>query len=76
MIDATGYHRLRLTMPDGSVAEMPLIVAPTTCYLPEAIAQDGRAWGPAVQLYSLRSRRNWGIGDFSDLNNLVDMTRC
>jgi 4-alpha-glucanotransferase len=28
-------------------------------------------WGPSVQLYSLRSQNNWGIGDFSDLKNLV-----
>lgn len=26
-----------------------------------------RAWGWAVQLYALRSRDSWGVGDFSDL---------
>ena len=26
-----------------------------------------RAWGWAVQLYALRSRNSWGVGDFSDL---------
>lgn len=31
----------------------------------------GRVWGVAVQLYALRSRRNWGHGDFSDLARLV-----
>ena len=33
---------------------------------------DGRrVWALAVQLYALRSRRNWGHGDFTDLANLV-----
>ena len=49
-----------------------LIVAPAACHvLPEF--QDGRRlWGLAVQLYALRSARNWGAGDFGDLNTLVE----
>lgn len=35
---------------------------------------DGRRyWALAVQLYAVHSRRNWGIGDFTDLACLVDL---
>jgi 4-alpha-glucanotransferase len=40
-------------------------------YLPDALKQ-GRVWGISLQLYELRSKRNWGIGDFEDL---IDMIR-
>ncbi|RYY96146.1 MAG: malto-oligosyltrehalose synthase, partial [Comamonadaceae bacterium] len=59
-----GYHRLRL---DGHADETLVIAAPPHCYQPPVLQGDGRVWGPALQLYALRSTRNWGIGDFSDL---------
>jgi len=31
-----------------------------------------RGWALAVQLYGIRSRRNWGHGDFSDLLALIE----
>lgn len=36
------------------------------CFMPSWL-YEGRAWGVSVQLYELRSHRNWGIGDFADL---------
>lgn len=63
-----GYHRLRL---DGLPGETLVLAAPPHCYRPPALDGDGRVWGPAVQLYALRSARNWGIGDFSDLAQLA-----
>jgi len=33
-----------------------------------------RSWALIVQLYSVRSRRNWGHGDFTDLENLIVLT--
>ncbi len=66
-----GYHRLVLETPDGAeVGTTRLIVAPKSCYLPQQLKGDRKLWGLAVQLYSLRSERNWGIGDFGDLKNM------
>jgi (1->4)-alpha-D-glucan 1-alpha-D-glucosylmutase len=70
-----GYHRLELhdlERPDNPVLSMPLIMAPRTCYQPKAIGDEARVWGPAIHLYAVRSTRNWGIGDFTDLQHLVD----
>lgn len=33
----------------------------------------GRSWTLAVQLYAVRSSRNWGHGDFADLRTLVEL---
>ena len=70
-----GYHRIELFAPgheEVSPVAMSLIVAPSRCYLPEAVTR-GRGWGPMVNLYALRSTRNWGIGDFRDLMALVEL---
>ncbi|MET3372631.1 (1-_4)-alpha-D-glucan 1-alpha-D-glucosylmutase [Variovorax boronicumulans] len=63
-----GYHRLRI---DGLRGETCVLASPGRCYRPPAVRDGGRVWGPAVQLYSLRSPRNWGIGDFGDLEDLA-----
>lgn len=65
---APGYHRLSI---EGLPQQTLVISAPARCFRPPALEGDGRVWGPAVQLYALRSRRNWGMGDFTDLGLLV-----
>jgi 4-alpha-glucanotransferase len=45
-------------------------MAAERAYLPPAL-ERGRAWGFGVNLYGLRSRRNWGIGDLTDLRDFV-----
>jgi 4-alpha-glucanotransferase len=62
-----GSYRLRLTDASSFTEEVPLIVAP-----PKAFGGDfERSWLVAVQLYGVRSARNWGIGDFTDLEGLI-----
>src|SRR6266540_2991753 len=60
--------RHRLVHPGG---ERRLVVAPEACHLPDRLAGGGRARGWAAQLYALRSRRSWGIGDLGDLARLA-----
>jgi 4-alpha-glucanotransferase len=64
-----GAYRLQLTDASSFSEEVPLIVAP-----PKAYAGDfDRSWLLAVQLYGIRSARNWGIGDFTDLKGLLEL---
>jgi 4-alpha-glucanotransferase len=49
-----------------------LIITPDTCYLPPESGKC-KTWGMSVNLYSLQSKHSWGIGDFNDLEKIVDM---
>jgi len=64
-----GYHRLHVDA-GGVRADATLIVSPDTAALPASLG-SGRTWGLAVQLYSVRSERSWGIGDVTDLTDLA-----
>ncbi|MBV9408086.1 MAG: 4-alpha-glucanotransferase, partial [Candidatus Eremiobacteraeota bacterium] len=57
-----GPHELALAVPDFARAQVHVVVVPA-----RAVAPQGRQWGIALQLYTLRSERNDGIGDFADL---------
>ena len=61
---SSGNYRVTLDVSTYGHAGIDVVVAPARAYLP---AGDMRVWGIAVQLYTLRSQRNWGIGDFTDL---------
>lgn len=69
----TGYHHLVIKAGDGAGAQTTLIVAPETCYQPPELADGTKIWGISLQLFSLRSERNWGIGDFTDLQSVVEI---
>jgi 4-alpha-glucanotransferase len=64
-----GYHQLTLTV-NKQPSKCHLIIAPATCYSAEE-ASKNKVWGYATQLYSIRSERNLGMGDFGDLNNMI-----
>jgi len=66
-----GYHTFGLPELNGGVS-MPLIIAPQRCYLPSCLSEGRRQWGIGTQLYSLRSRTNWGMGDITDLGDLLE----
>ncbi|MGW4099542.1 4-alpha-glucanotransferase [Mycobacterium sp. NPDC004974] len=64
-----GYHRLRLRVGEFD-SETPVVISPATMELPARLGQR-RAWGLAVQLYSVRSQSSWGTGDITDLTDLA-----
>jgi 4-alpha-glucanotransferase len=50
-----------------------LIITPDSCYIPPEL-ENARTWGLSVNLYCLCSERNWGLGDFTDLKNLISLS--
>jgi 4-alpha-glucanotransferase len=66
ILEAIGAHGKEPRHPDAAAEQVtPAFQGAHT--LPQ------RSWGIAVQLYGIRSHRNWGHGDFADLANLIDI---
>ncbi|MFF9600993.1 4-alpha-glucanotransferase [Streptomyces sp. NPDC014684] len=61
-----GVHRVTAAAPDGRTGHCHLVVAPDRLPTPAT-----RSYGLLVQLYSLLSRRSWGMGDLGDLAELA-----
>lgn len=69
-----GHHTLRIDLHgerETRGARQALIVTPTSCPTPEALFGGRRVHGITANLYTVRSARNWGIGDLGDLETLV-----
>lgn len=66
-----GYHTLEAKIGTGAASICRVVISPPVCDEPPEIRAGSRLWGVAVQLYTVRSQRNWGIGDFADLERLI-----
>ena len=64
-----GYHRVEATTGEG-VHSAAVIITPDFVGFPPGM-RGNRTWGYALQLYSVTSKRSWGIGDFTDLADLA-----
>ncbi|HEX8275922.1 MAG TPA: 4-alpha-glucanotransferase [Longimicrobiaceae bacterium] len=72
-----GYHTLRAAVRVGGEkrsGEQSLVVAPEACPSVAEVAGSGRVWGVIANLYTVRSARDWGVGDLTDLGALLEWT--
>ena len=66
-----GFHTLTLTSPGIGEYECPLIVVPNHLSTADKYLERPTA-GAMAQLYSVRSEKSWGMGDFGDLAELAE----
>lgn len=64
-----GWHVAEADI-SGVVTQMPLVVTPAALD-PAALQGHDRLLGLMAQIYSVRSKRSWGMGDIGDLADLV-----
>ncbi len=69
-----GYHQLQLTVGKQQW-QCVLIIAPERCYQPIELLEHKKLWGTFLQLYTLKSATNWGIGDFGDLKQFIQQLK-
>ncbi|MCZ2404226.1 4-alpha-glucanotransferase [Paenarthrobacter sp. Z7-10] len=67
-----GWHQLHAES-EGSYAHCSVVVTPRRLAV-AALPEGERGWGLMAQLYSVRSARSWGIGDFADLADLASVS--
>lgn len=67
---APGYYVLKVSSPSCK-EQTTLAVYPQQTASAEWIETNSKIWGVIVQLYTLKSDRSWGIGDFGDLAALL-----
>src|SRR6266581_2371219 len=81
-----GYRGDVVTPPESTIDAIVSALAGSRTRRPKAPAPQGgvvnvcapppaRAWGWAVQVYAIRSRDSWGIGDLADLRRMGTWAR-
>ena len=69
-----GYHHLRVTLTTSGqtwMGDQSLIVVPRSCPRARDVLGGRRVFGVVANLYTVRSARNWGAGDLTDLSELL-----
>ena len=69
-----GYYSIdiRCSSPVVISGRSKIIITPDSCYIPPELDKPtSRAWGLYLNLYSIRSSQNWGVGDFTDLKKII-----
>jgi 4-alpha-glucanotransferase len=67
-----GYYHFQFQISEKSARSL-LVVAPHKTWQPTVLEEGKKLWGFSVQLYSVSTDHNWGMGDFADLGQLIDL---
>ena len=68
-----GYHDIAVKVA-GASATTRYIVTPERAWTEPHLGRGGKMAGLTISLFGVRSGRNWGCGDFEDLEQIVDWT--
>jgi (1->4)-alpha-D-glucan 1-alpha-D-glucosylmutase len=68
-----GYHWLVVEGAGEHRAEPRVIIEPAACYDAPFVGRERRIWGPGLALTGLRSARDWGVGDYTDLRRACEL---
>ncbi|ABM00659.1 4-alpha-glucanotransferase [Shewanella amazonensis] len=70
---AMGEFQLQLSHPVLGQGKGALLIIPEQAYGgPPGLGK--RPWGLGISLFTLRSQRQWGIGDLADLQTLIELS--
>lgn len=90
VIKPIGYYQFDILYTSSSFGmsgSSKIIITPEACYVPQSFpyapvgnesdenrVEKTKTWGLCLGLYSIKSEKNWGIGDFSDLRRIIEWT--